>query len=186
MKLYTVFHAAAAKSLQLCPTLCDPIDSSPPGSPDPGILQARTLEWVVISLSNAWKWKVKVKFLSSVQPSETPWTAAFRASPSMGFTGKNTWVRCHCLLRPSSIGLYQFTFPPTVQAHFLFSTPSPAFTVCRLFDGSHSDRCEMVPPCGFDLHFSDNEWCWASPFTVQPSPKAQWFGNHTIFLKKIK
>ena len=58
-------HAATAKSLQLCPTLCDPIDGSPPGSPIPGILQARTLEWVAISFSNAWKWKVKVKLLKS-------------------------------------------------------------------------------------------------------------------------
>ena len=54
-------HAAAAKSLQLCLTLCDPIDGSPPGSTVPGILQARTLESVAISFSNAWKWKVKVK-----------------------------------------------------------------------------------------------------------------------------
>ena len=61
--------AAAAKSLQLCPTLCDPIDGSPPGSPVPGILQARTLEWVAISFSNAWKWKVKVKSLSRLTPS---------------------------------------------------------------------------------------------------------------------
>ena len=66
--------AAAAKSLQSCPTLCDPLDGSPPGSPIPGILQARTLEWVAISFSNAWKWKVKVKSLSRVRPSVTPWT----------------------------------------------------------------------------------------------------------------
>ena len=59
--------AAAAKSLQSCPTLCDPIDGSPPGSPVPGILQARTLEWVAVSFSNAWKWKVKGKSLSRVQ-----------------------------------------------------------------------------------------------------------------------
>ena len=59
--------AAAAKSLQSCPTLCDPIDSSPPGSPIPGILQARTLEWVAIAFSNAWKWKVKVKSLRALQ-----------------------------------------------------------------------------------------------------------------------
>ena len=78
--------AAAAKSLQSCPTLCDPIDSSPPGSPVPGILQARTLEWVAISFSNAWKWKVKVKSLSRVQLSATPWTAAHQAPPSMGFS----------------------------------------------------------------------------------------------------
>ena len=74
-----------AKSLQSCPTLCDPTDGSPPGYPVPGILQARTLEWVAISFSNAWKWKVKVKSLSRVQPSATPWTAAFQTPPSMGF-----------------------------------------------------------------------------------------------------
>ena len=70
--------ATTAKSLQSCPTLCDPVDGSPPGSPVPGILQARTLEWVAIS-SNAWKWKVKGKSLSRVWPSATPWTAAFQA-----------------------------------------------------------------------------------------------------------
>ena len=78
--------AAAAKSLQLCPTLCNPIDGSPPGSPVPGILQARTLEWVAISFSNAWKWIVKVKSLSHVQLLETPWTAAHQAPPSIGFS----------------------------------------------------------------------------------------------------
>ena len=80
-----------AKSLQSCLTLCDPIDSSPPGSPVPGILQARTLEWVAISFSNAWKWKVKVKSLSLVRPSATPWTAAFQAPPSMGFSRQTYW-----------------------------------------------------------------------------------------------
>ena len=83
--------AAAAKSLQSCPTLCDPIDGSLPGSPVPGILQARTLEWVAISFSNAWKWKVKVKSLSRVRPSATPWTAAFQAPPSMGFSRQEYW-----------------------------------------------------------------------------------------------
>ena len=77
---------AAAKSFQSCPTLCNPIDSSPPGSPVPGILQVRTLEWVAISFSNAWKWKVKVKSLSHVQLLATPWTAAYQAPPSMGFS----------------------------------------------------------------------------------------------------
>ena len=71
----TAAAAAVAKLLQSCPTLCDPIDSSPPGSPVPGILQARTLEWVAISFSNAWKWKVKVKSLSRVRLLATPWTA---------------------------------------------------------------------------------------------------------------
>ena len=83
--------AAAAKSLQLCPTLCNPIDSSPPGSPVPGILQARTLEWVAISSSNAWKWKVKVKSFSRVRLPATPWTAAHQAPPSMGFSRQEYW-----------------------------------------------------------------------------------------------
>ena len=78
---YQVYAAAAAKSLQSCPTLCDPIDGSPPGSPVPGILQARTLEWVAISFSNAWKWKVKVKLLSPVRLLATPWTVAYQAPP---------------------------------------------------------------------------------------------------------
>ena len=69
--------AAAAKSLQSCPTLCDPIDGSPPGSAIPGILQARTLEWVAISIYTAWKWKVKVKSLSHLQLVATPWTAVY-------------------------------------------------------------------------------------------------------------
>ena len=79
-------YAAAAKSLQSCLTLCDPIDGSPPGSPVPGILQAETLEWVAISFSNACKWKVKVKLLSRVWLLATPWTAASQAPPSMGFS----------------------------------------------------------------------------------------------------
>ena len=83
--------AAAAKSLQSYPTLCDPIDSSPWGSPIPGILQVRTLEWVAISFSNAWKWKVKVKSLSHVWLLATPWTAAYQAPPSMGFSRQEYW-----------------------------------------------------------------------------------------------
>ena len=88
----SVFPAAAvAKSLQSCPTLCDPKDGSPPGSPVPGILQARTLEWVAISFSIAWKWKVKVKSLSRVRPLATPWTAAHQAPPPMGFSRQEYW-----------------------------------------------------------------------------------------------
>ena len=83
--------AAAAKSLQSCPTLCDPIDGNPPGSPVPGILQARTLEWVAISFSNAWKWKVKVKLLSRVRLFATPRTTAYQAPPSMGFSRQDYW-----------------------------------------------------------------------------------------------
>ena len=80
-----------AKSLQSCLTLCDPIDGSPPGSPIPGILQARTLEWVAISFSNAWKWKVKVKSLSRVRLLSTPWTAAHQAPSPMGFSRQEYW-----------------------------------------------------------------------------------------------
>ena len=109
--------AAAAKLLQSCLTLCDPIDDSPPGSPVPGTLQARTLEWVAISFSNAWKWKVKVKLLSRVRPSVTPWTAAFQwphgLQPSRllhpwDFPGKSTGVGCHCLLLRDSLESYNF------------------------------------------------------------------------------
>ena len=89
--------AATAKSLQSCPTLCDPIDRSPPCSPVPGILQARTLEWIVISFSNTWKWKVKVKSLSRVRLQPT------RLLFSWGFPGKSTGVGCHCLLCSTSL-----------------------------------------------------------------------------------
>ena len=92
LKVYIVlFATAAAKSLQSCPTLCDAIDGTPPSSPIPGILQARTLEWVAISLSNASKWKVKVKSLSRVWLLATPWTAAYQAPPSMGFFRQEYW-----------------------------------------------------------------------------------------------
>ena len=108
-------NAAAAKSVQSCPTLCDPIDGSPPGSAVPGILQARTLEWGAISFSNAWKWKVKVKSLSHVQLLATPWTAAHQAPPSMGFSRQGYWSgvplpspqsRNSCLQKPSSNVLF--------------------------------------------------------------------------------
>ena len=83
--------AAAAKLFQLCLTLCDPIDDSPPGSPIPRILQARILQWVAISFSNAGKWKVKVKSLSHVRLFVTPWTAAYQAPPSIGFSRQEYW-----------------------------------------------------------------------------------------------
>ena len=93
--------ASAAKSLQSCPTLCDPIDSSPPGSPVPGLLQARTLEWVAMSFPTAWKWKVKVKLLSLHRLFETPWTAAHQAPP-WDFPGKSAGVGCLILSKNES------------------------------------------------------------------------------------
>ena len=93
LKIYRWNHmtAGAAKLLQSCLTLCNPIDGSPPGSPIPGILQARTLDWVAISFSNAWKWKVKVKSLSCVWLLVTLWTVAYQAPPSMGFSRQEYW-----------------------------------------------------------------------------------------------
>ena len=101
--------AAAFKLLQSCPTLCDPIDGSPLGSPVPGILQARTLEWVVISFSKAWKWKVKVKSLSHIQLLATPWTAAYQAPLSMGFSRQEDWS-----------GMPFHTFPELAHTTLLF------------------------------------------------------------------
>ena len=88
---YREQYATAARSLQSCPTLCNPIDVSPPASPIPGILQARTLEWVAISFSNAWKWKVKVKSLSRVWLLASPWISAYQAPPPMGFSRQEYW-----------------------------------------------------------------------------------------------
>ena len=99
---YWSMFAAAAKLLQSCPTLCDPIDGSPPGSPVPGILQSRTLEWVAISFSSAWKWKNKVKSLCGVWLLATPWTAAHQAPPSMGFSRQEYWSG---VPSPSPIGV---------------------------------------------------------------------------------
>ena len=89
--LFSSPAAAAAKSHQSCPTLCDPIDSSPTDSSVPGILQARILQWVAISFSSAWKWKVKVKSLSRVRLLATLWTVAYQAPPSMGFSRQEYW-----------------------------------------------------------------------------------------------
>ena len=101
--------AAAAKSLQSCPTLCDPRDGSPPGSPVPGILWARTLEWVAISFSNAWKWKVKVKSLSRVWL-ETQWTAAYQAPLPMGSSRQEYWSGVPLRSPPFHLTDFKFSF----------------------------------------------------------------------------
>ena len=95
-KVWLCFHYEVMRVLSVLsrfsrPTLCDPIDGSPSGCPVPGILQARALEWVAISFSNAWKWKVKVKSLSHVRLFATPWTAAYQAPPSMEFSRQEYW-----------------------------------------------------------------------------------------------
>ena len=138
--LYIKRSTAAAKSLQLCPTLYDPINGSPPGSSIPGILQARTLGWVAISFSNAWKWKVKVKSLSCVRPSVTPWTAAFQAPPSMGFTRQEYW---------SGVPLPS---PIVYEGSFFLHINNCYF---GLFDNSHSGRYKVIFHDEFDLHFPE-------------------------------
>ena len=121
--LHTVLHrtaaAAAAKSLQSCTTLCDPIDGSPPGPAVLGILQARTLEWAAIFSFNAWKWKVKVKWLSPVQLLATPWTAAYQAPPSMGFSGQEYWSGVP-LPSPYHISNQNISFSTVTSLNFLY------------------------------------------------------------------
>ena len=112
----TATAAAAAKSLQSCQTLCDPVDGSPPGSPIPWILQARTLEWVAISFSNAWNWKVKVKSFSRVGLLATPWIAVYQAPPSMGFSRQEYWSG---LPLPSPVYLTTMNQIITIN-HYLF------------------------------------------------------------------
>ena len=102
--------AAAAKSLQSCPTLCDPIDGSLQGSAVPGILQARMLKWVAISFSNAWKWKVKMKSLSHAWLFATPWTAAYQAPLSMGFSRQEYW---------SGLPLSSLSFLSSAELYFI-------------------------------------------------------------------
>ena len=129
-------HAAAAKSLLLCLTLCDPINGSPPGSPVPGILQARTLEWVAISFSSAWKWKVKVKSLSRVRLSTTSWTVAYQAPPSMGFSRQGYWSG---LPLPSPIMHIPYTKKSALGTEGSLMMKMPLFL--RSFLSIERDRC---------------------------------------------
>ena len=122
MTKYSLAAAAAAKSLQSCLTLCDPIDGSPLGSSVPGILQARIQEWGAIAFSNAWKWKVKVKSLSHVRLLATSWTAAYQAPPSMGFSRQEYWSGVPL---PSPIQPWRTPFPIWNQS----VVPCPVLTV---------------------------------------------------------
>ena len=126
---------AAAKSLQSCLTLCNPIDGSPPGSPVPGILQARTLEWVAISFSNAWKWKVKVKSLSRVQLLATSWTAAHQAPPSMGFSRQEYW---------SGVPLPSLSRKATSLETHSSQLPSQLLYLSRLFSFSNKSCIHIL------------------------------------------
>ena len=125
LESWQLMSAAAAKSLQSCPTLCDPIDGSPPGSPVPGILQARTLEWVAISFSDAWKWSCSV-----MSDLATPWTAAYQAPPSMGFSRQEYW---------SGVPLPS---PLISLTYFLFFLLVVGLRFCCCGDGG----CSILPP----------------------------------------
>ena len=161
--------AAAAKSLQSCPTLCDPTDGCPPGSPIAGFLQARTLEWVAISFSKAWKWKVKVKSLSRVQLLATPWTAAYQAPPSMGFSRQKYWSGVPLPREGKSVPCGSCT---------LWSWPSlPGLEVCSArrhlcaVPSSARQGHAFLPPLGHSAH--------PGPAACRPPGRADWLGRRT-------
>ena len=116
-KVKSVAAAATAKSLQSCPNLCNPIDSCPSSSTIPGILQARTLEWVAISFSTAWKWKAKVKSLNRIRLLATPWTAAYQPPPSMGFSRQEYWSGVPLPSLVKSVKKTKFWYPVARTAH---------------------------------------------------------------------
>ena len=134
----------AGKSLQSCPTLCDHIDGSPPGSPVPGILQARTLEWVAISFSNSWKWKVKVKTFSRARLLATPWTAAYQAPLSMGFSRQEYWSRVPL---PSPTLLFSVLWMCNIFSHLWV-----------LLDGDTSVWNALLTPFSVYQHFIESTW----------------------------
>ena len=155
---WEVAAAAAAKSLQPCPTLCDSIDGSPPGSPVPWILQARILEWVAILFSNAWKWKLKGKSLSHVRLLVTPWTTAYQAPLSMGFSRQEYWsgvplpwevaVRLFWISLEGLVFLYLLVQNlPQLCVHAV--NFSPLKFLCILLLEENLSRCK---------HFSKGSW----------------------------
>ena len=151
--LQWLYAAAAAKSLQLCPTQCDPIDGSPPGSPVPGILQARTLEWVATSFSNAWKWKVKVKSLSRVQLFVTPWIAAYQAPPSMGFSRQAYWSG----MPLPSLQVHPRLTESGCEGRLVFNNPSRWFQCTVKFEKLRPWKTVSWPLTGSQNHLKPRE-----------------------------
>ena len=182
--------AAAAKSLQSCPTLCDPTDGSPTGSPVPGILQARILEWVAISFSNAWKWKVKVKSLSHVWLLVTPWTAAHQAPPSMGFSRQEFWSGVPL---PSSSIAPLFSCPQSFPASGSFPKSglfASGEQECPLKITLSSNTYFKVKPeptiAVLDVDISPSVVEWGTQKRKLPSPSRDYSGNTKSLLDNIK
>ena len=167
-----IFAAAAAKSLQLCPTLCDPRDHSAPGSPVPGILQARTLEWVAISFSNAWKWKVKVKLLSRVRLLATHGLQPTRLLRPWDFPGKRTGVGCHCYF--SCTG-----FPRVSEVKKSTCNAGDTGSVFGLGRSPGEGNCKPLQCSCWENSMNGGAW-WA---TVLVIAKRTWLCNwtHTYF-----
>ena len=168
--IWNLYAISAAKSPQSSPTLYNPIDSSPPGSAVRGILQARTLEWVAISLSNAWKWKVKVKSLSRVQPSVTPWTAAYQTPPSMGFSRQEYWSRVP-LPSPSLATVIFFSFVLCIQ-NARIRTLVPAHLSHAFKTNPHWKKRKETSE--FFLVFSPNIWNYLSMSDKEKSSVSSW------------
>ena len=145
------YAAAAAKSLQLCPALCDRIDGSPPDSPTPGILQARILEWVAISFSNEWKRKVKVKSLSRVRRLATPWTAVYQALSSTGFSRQEYWSGLPIAFSASSMSMPQIVINLTSSGHMVCIL-QVCFILCR-------KKCIMVHRLN-NCESTNHKWPW--------------------------
>ena len=173
-KDHIILAAATAKSLQSCPTLCDPIDGSPPCSPVPGILQARTLEWVVISFSNAWKWKVKMKSLSLFRLFVTPWTAAYQAPPSMGFPRQEYWSGVPL---PSPHNRYKYMYNIIQQLYFKLY-----IRVTFWFKRKHVQSCAFwyLFQCK-KLEASIRDWIMKICFNIEKIWTRLTYGNTDIF-----
>ena len=169
----SIFSAAAAKSLQSCLTLCDPIDGSPPGSPVPGILQARTLEWVAISFSNVWKWKVKVKSLSRVWLSATPWTAAHQAPPSVEFSRQEYWSGVPLPSPPYSLLVTPVSLRAIISISSKLLSCHPPIEHWRSHVGPRAVTAFYLIPA----HWWTNWWsppCWQPSDIEGTSSSTQW------------
>ena len=163
-------YITAAKSLQSCPTLCDPMDCSLPGFSVHGILQARTLEWVAISFSNAWKWKVKVKSLSRVRLFATPWTAAYQAPPSMGFSGQTVLEWGAIAFSHMSLGKCKLKQWDDISTYILLLLLS-RFSRVRLFATPWTAAYQAPPSMGF----SRQEYWSGVPLAQIQNTDRRWY-----------